>query len=90
MVSTQNSCDVMYGVPQGSVLGPKMFSIYVRSQPKVSSKCLLKSSFADEAICMKTFLTLLQYNVRMKLPDCMKQNCCCLQILYVWLVQSFS
>ena len=51
-----NSHVLLYGVPPGSVLGPKMFSIYARKQPNVFSKCLFKSSsFADDSNGMKTF-----------------------------------
>ena len=44
------SLDVLFGAPQGSVLGPEMFSIYVRNQPKVFEKCHFNSSaFADDS-----------------------------------------
>ena len=41
--------EVKYGSVQGSVLGPKFFNIYVRSQPEVFLKSGFKtSSFADD------------------------------------------
>ena len=45
-----DSLEVLYGAPQGSVLGVTLFSEYVRSQPKVSNKCMFNSSsFADDS-----------------------------------------
>ena len=66
---------MIYGAPQGSVLGPKLFSIYVRSQPNIFSKYLFKtSSFADGTNGMKTFSLSVQYNVLNKeVPNCMKE-----------------
>ena len=56
--------EVKYGSVQGSVLGPKFFNIYVRSQPKVFLNCGFEtSSFADDSNGMKTFSIKFQYNV---------------------------
>ena len=55
---------VKYGSVQGSVLGPKFFNIYVRSQPKVFLNSGFEtSSFADDSNGMKTFSIKFQYNI---------------------------
>ena len=70
-----DSLEVLYGAPQGSVLGPKLFNIYVRSQPKVFQKCNFKTtSFADDSNGMKTFSLQFQYNVlKNDVASCMKE-----------------
>ena len=56
--------EVKYGSVQGSVLGPKFFNVYVRSQPEVFLKCGFEtSSFADDSNGSKTFSITFQFNV---------------------------
>ena len=69
------SMEVLFGTPQGSVLGPEMFSLYVRNQPKVFEKCKFKSSsFADDSNGRKTFALVFQYNVlNHKVRNCLNE-----------------
>ena len=56
--------EVKYGSVQGSVLGPKFFNIYVRSQPQVfGDNGFETSSFADDSNGSKTFSIKFQYDV---------------------------
>ena len=67
--------EVLFGTAQGSVLGPDLFSIYVRNQPKVFESCQFKStSFADDSNGMKTFAIEFQFNVcKHDVPTVMKE-----------------
>lgn len=71
--SYSESIKVKYGTPQGSVLGPRFFDIYVRSQPKIFQMCNFKStSYADDSNGMKKFAITFQYNTLTNdVPDCL-------------------
>ena len=58
------SLEVPCGAPQGSVLGPKIFGINVRSQPMVFKTCTFStSSFADDSNGRKQFALTFQFSV---------------------------
>ena len=67
------SLEVKFGTPQGSVLGPRFFDLYVRFQPKIFEHCGFKSSaYADDSNGMKKFAITFQYNVLTKdVPNCL-------------------
>ena len=69
-----DSLEVPCGTPQGSVLGPPLFNINVRSQPKVFKFCNFNtSSFADDSNGRQSFTLKFQFQVLTKdVVNCMK------------------
>ena len=67
--------EVLFGVPQGSVIGPKLFNINVRGLPNVFQKLTFKAaSFADDSNGMKTFSLTFQYEIlKNEVVNCMEE-----------------
>ena len=68
------SLEVPCGTPQGSVLGPPLFNINVRSQPMVFQHCEFStSSFADDSNGRRSFALKFQFQIlKHDVVNCMK------------------
>ena len=68
------SIEVPCGTPQGSVLGPPLFNINVRSQPMVFQHCHFStSSFADDSNGRRSFALQFQFQIlKHDVVNCMK------------------
>ena len=65
----------LYGVPQGSVLGPVLFNIYVSSLSSVVGEMgVVSSSYADDTNdCIKLSLEFQYANISVKIPALLKK-----------------
>ena len=69
------SLNVPCGAAQGSIAGPRVFNINVRSQPQVFNESNFKtSSFADDSNGRRTFALTFQYEIiKNGVVDCLKK-----------------
>ena len=71
------SCSVLSGIPQGTVLGPTLFSVYINDLPEISSVKL----FADDCIAIHSPADTVK----------LQEDLCALQVIgniysYRWLI----
>ena len=82
--SYSDPMEIEFGVPQGSVLGPILFSIYIRSLYKLEKVTKFSiNGFADDNQLSKQFLIHLQYEA---LGECIKK---CIDEVSHWMRKHF-
>ena len=62
--TVSDALSVLFGVPQGSVLGPVLFNVYIRSLSRLINGChYITAGYADDTHAMKSFPFSMQFNI---------------------------